>query len=360
MMTEDDKFYEIALLEIKAKKPVASIYARALAEGGGDKNKTLSLYIDLRVKQLRQDRTISVSNNDNVTQNKEGSQVLPLDFDISQVEQVASHNEAVKIREVTGRENNNQNTETWRKFLSNTVDFFIYFIPIFAVVSSVGKGYGDTKLLLIALLISLIIDELIFVGFKNSIGRKIFNIPAFQESVDLGNSIARMVVKGGVIMASIISLGAVLSVAIPAFYSKNEQLNTVVSTETNTIPVDETEKAKEEHYNKIFSSHPDAVQIINEPEFEQWSTTQERQMVLEKGTADDVIQLLYDYKSHIANKEVLVSENSLRARAPAEERKLDPNVERHLRFYEKYGRYYNEICFKRVMTDEEMAACRNL
>ncbi len=52
----DDIFYEQALAEAKEKRFVAALIARATAEGDGDKGKTLSRYIALRVAQLRYER----------------------------------------------------------------------------------------------------------------------------------------------------------------------------------------------------------------------------------------------------------------------------------------------------------------
>lgn len=60
----DDKFYEIALSELKTGKTVVAITARALASAEGDKGKAAAQYIKMRVMQLRKEtQRQSIDNN---------------------------------------------------------------------------------------------------------------------------------------------------------------------------------------------------------------------------------------------------------------------------------------------------------
>lgn len=51
----EKKLYEIASEEVLEKRPKKSIFAKALSDAMGDKEKAASLYIKYRVKQLKKE-----------------------------------------------------------------------------------------------------------------------------------------------------------------------------------------------------------------------------------------------------------------------------------------------------------------
>ena len=51
-MENDEKYYEIVAKEIRENRINDAIWTKAIAESGGEENKTKAVYIQLRVKQL--------------------------------------------------------------------------------------------------------------------------------------------------------------------------------------------------------------------------------------------------------------------------------------------------------------------
>jgi len=54
-MENDEKYYEIVAREIRENRINDAIWTKAIAESGGEENKTKAVYIQLRVKQLMRD-----------------------------------------------------------------------------------------------------------------------------------------------------------------------------------------------------------------------------------------------------------------------------------------------------------------
>ncbi|MFT4589121.1 MAG: hypothetical protein ACI9VS_002497 [Candidatus Binatia bacterium] len=54
-MENDEKYYEIVAKEIRQNRINDAVWTKAIAESGGDENKTKAVYIQLRVKQLMRD-----------------------------------------------------------------------------------------------------------------------------------------------------------------------------------------------------------------------------------------------------------------------------------------------------------------
>jgi hypothetical protein len=54
MVEQDEKLYEQAAREVLDKSVVHGLMAKAFTEANGDKDKTIALYIRLRVEQLRE------------------------------------------------------------------------------------------------------------------------------------------------------------------------------------------------------------------------------------------------------------------------------------------------------------------
>lgn len=54
-MENDEKYYEIVAKEIRENRINDAIWTKAIAESGGEENKTKAVYIQLRVKQLMRD-----------------------------------------------------------------------------------------------------------------------------------------------------------------------------------------------------------------------------------------------------------------------------------------------------------------
>lgn len=55
MKSIEDKFYEIAIMEIARRSPDPAIMARAISDCDGDERKTIAKYIKLRVSRLKQE-----------------------------------------------------------------------------------------------------------------------------------------------------------------------------------------------------------------------------------------------------------------------------------------------------------------
>ena len=54
-MENDEKYYEIVAKEIRENRINDAIWTKAIAESGGEENKTKAVYIQLRVRQLMRD-----------------------------------------------------------------------------------------------------------------------------------------------------------------------------------------------------------------------------------------------------------------------------------------------------------------
>ncbi len=54
-MENDEKYYEIVAREIRENRINDAIWTKAIAESGGEENRTKAVYIQLRVKQLMRD-----------------------------------------------------------------------------------------------------------------------------------------------------------------------------------------------------------------------------------------------------------------------------------------------------------------
>ncbi len=54
-MENDEKYYEIIAKEIRENRINDAIWTKAIAESGGEENKTKAVYIQLRVRQLMRD-----------------------------------------------------------------------------------------------------------------------------------------------------------------------------------------------------------------------------------------------------------------------------------------------------------------
>jgi hypothetical protein len=54
-MENDEKYYDIVAREIRENRINDAIWTKAIAESGGEENRTKAVYIQLRVKQLMRD-----------------------------------------------------------------------------------------------------------------------------------------------------------------------------------------------------------------------------------------------------------------------------------------------------------------
>lgn len=104
-------------------------------------------------------------------------------------------------------------------------------------------------------------------------------------------------------------------------------------------------KALEAHFRRIYAAHPDTDSLVAEPEFERWTSSGERKRIADSGTADEVIVLLSQYKTHKA---------SLLDFANKPPQQVQP-----ARAFQQQAPYVDlgSCEYKSVMTDADYAAC---
>ncbi|OTG70557.1 hypothetical protein B9T38_11885 [Acinetobacter sp. ANC 4218] len=87
--------------------------------------------------------------------------------------------------------------------------------------------------------------------------------------------------------------------------SKEEKPVSAPNYKTDLNTNNSTQSAEQEHYDAILKVHPDALQIVKQPSFQAWIDSQSPEWrkyyndVTDTGNADQVIELLNDYKNNI-------------------------------------------------------------
>lgn len=141
----------------------------------------------------------------------------------------------------------------------------------------------------------------LYLGFK---GRELAwrnNKWASYEAFDAAQK--RWSFWGVTITFSILTVGIVTAVAIPAYQDYKRRASPVVSQPVEQQPpapaqIATEDEARRAHFEAIYSAHPDAQQIIESPEFRNWLARNDVWAETAKsGTATQVISMFNSFKS---------------------------------------------------------------
>ncbi|GHU27044.1 hypothetical protein AGMMS50256_05870 [Betaproteobacteria bacterium] len=188
-MSEEDKFYEIALLEVKANKLVHSIHARALVESNGDKSKIAPCYIRLRVENLQraaankitpQPQQAEAEDVPVANEKQTAPQVHKAEPEAKNIPIVDKKIPSIEKIDVieTGAESEEEPCP-WKRFFAKFIDQFVYFLFLVFVIVIFKIDLSSINPLLLPIpfvLIIQIVDGVVLHLFGSSIGRLLFNI----------------------------------------------------------------------------------------------------------------------------------------------------------------------------------------
>jgi hypothetical protein len=275
-ISNDDKFYEIALSELKTGKTVASIAARALASADGDKGKAAAQYIKMRVAQLQKEMQKQSAQNDVASIDSGYKKVglnTPEEENISDTKQALKTKNSALIIRIIGAAIIIFNL--WATGEYNITGYPLFFLTFGVaiiceyLVSSIKKNNSTNMVIACILFVFLFVLNLVTISSHNKSGNNQLskNVKLFSQP------------------------------APPRFELPPEA----------KYYVNPNEK-KQEHYAKIYAAHPNADAMVESADFSGWiksKPTQEQEIInhiLSQGNAQQVIDMLSSFNSFKGNE----------------------------------------------------------